>query len=286
MKAKFSPLLIKLIALANLMLTPVVSMATPVDILGGTNYFYTSASYFPGFGNLVGVPNGPNGTDTSIMRQGICSLDLGNSGSACNVNVRLTELDLQGKTNPDLFFRESLLSPTHSTGVMTMFSNGSGTGGTFDVNWNVYIDISLDHGLSWAESPVQGFSAVSVGTPWTINPFGTLIYGSVGDLYANTHVNLDPISQADFFPNGIIKETNPVGAYDIFASTAPAVPEPSSIWMMISGLLMLLAVRNAHKPIAYFEKIIPSIKKSLKVFHYSLPEYLNYSHRNYNLSAA
>lgn len=259
MKIKSIPLLVKLFAIYGLMIFPVVSMATSLDILGGTSNFYTTSSYFPGFGNLVGLPTGPGGTDTSIMRMGNCALDLSNSGSSCQVNVELMRLDLQGKTDPNLMFRESILSSTPTTGIMTIFSEGSGIGGTFNADWSVYIDISRDAGQTWAQSPVQGFSATSIGTHWTIDPFGIITSGLVGDLNSNLHTNKDLTTQVDFFPDGTVLETNPIGAYDQFVSS---VPEPAIIWLFIFGLIGLGGFRNSHKPINYFEKIMLKIKGS------------------------
>jgi hypothetical protein len=237
MKMKAFIYVFKLFAIANLVLTPIVIMASTFDILKGSTYYVTTSSHFPVYGDLVGFPAGPSGFDTSVKRLGDCSLDLMDIGATCSVDIELTTLSLQGKADSNLLFRESLLNQTPSTGAMTIFSNGSGTGGTFDAVFKVFFDISVDGGLNWVESPVQGFQPSSSGSLWSIDPLGTIFNGLIGDTNANWHTGKDPTRQVDFFPVGIVHEHHPIGA-DQFLTVV--TPISSSAWLFGSGLLGLL----------------------------------------------
>ena len=210
-----------------------VALVSPVRadlVLLGSDYFQTiqPTNFSPlGAANpLTGLPIGPGTTDTIVRRLGDCALSLFVNLSNCTIPIEMVALSLISVPNPAVRLRES---PTlSSAGAMTMTSDGSGTGGTFDSFFDVFVELSLDGGMSWAaQAPLQLSSS---NTHWTTSPQGLQVHGMRGDQDANVHDIPGPMACqvgagacVDFFLVGTVTETHPgVGVHTVVA----AIPEP------------------------------------------------------------
>ena len=228
-------------------------------VLLGADYFATiqPTSFTPlGVLNpLAGLPFGPGITDTIVHRQGDCSLGLATSGSNCTIPIELVALSLISTADPMVRLRES---PTlASSGAMTIMSNGSGTGGTFDSFFDVFFELSFNGGSTFSPmGPLRLSSSDTAGT--TIDPPTGLVDGLVGDQNANRHTNkggdcavLGQSRCVDFYlgnGNGIgafVTERHPDGS----VHTAIPVPEPSTWALFGLGLAAMagLVGRRARR---------------------------------------
>ena len=167
-------------AACALMLAGNVLLGAPAradTVLLGSDYLETvQPTFFIPLGPLnplAGLPIGPGTTDTIVRRRGDCSLSLFGAGSNCTIPIEMVALSLISVVNPMVRLRES---PTlQSTGMMTMTSDGSGTGGTFASFFDVFVELSLDGGLNFA--PVPQLQLQSSGTQWTTLEQGLLVPG-------------------------------------------------------------------------------------------------------------
>ena len=124
------------------LVTALISAPARADIvLLGSDYFETVApTFFVPLGALAGLPIGPGTTDTIVRRLGDCSLDLLMPMSSCTIPIEMVALSLVSVFNPTILVRES---PTlQSSGQMTMESDGSGAGGTFNSFFDIFFEIS------------------------------------------------------------------------------------------------------------------------------------------------
>jgi hypothetical protein len=225
-----------------------IGLASPISgrahvILLGADYLETAApTFFAPIGQLVGLPVGPGTTDTIVQRKADCTLDLAVAGSNCQVPIELVALSLQSINPPLVLVRES---PTlASSGSMTMRSSGTGSGGTFDSFFDVFVELSLDGGQSW--SPLQQMQLQATGTPWTViepPPPALFVDGPVGDQAANRHLN-KPAGSYDFYIIQVVEQhLTPISGQH---TAGPAqVPEPSSAFLApLAAVLLLRAIRR------------------------------------------
>ena len=180
--------LAKALALAGLLSAP---SAQADLVLRGSDYYQTvqaTAFAITGLLNpLAGLAVGPGLTDTIVRRLGDCSLSLGSAGSSCSVAIELVAMSLVSIANPLMRLRES---PTlSSSGTMTMVSDGSGNGGSFDSFFDVFAELTLDDGQNWVPvlQPVQ---MVSFDKDWSTRPPQVMfVDGGVNDPNANRHTD-------------------------------------------------------------------------------------------------
>lgn len=240
MITKFSSCHAKLAVCAAALATAAfVSSAARADVvLLGSDYFKTiQPTFFTPLGAanpLTGLPIGPFTTDTIVQRQGDCSLSLGTLGSNCTIPIEMVALSLISTVDPLVRLRES---PTlASTGSMTIFSDGSGTGGTFASFFDVFFDISFDGGATF--NPQGSLLLTSDVAFWTTVESGLAVYGLRGDQAANRHTDKGSCSTpqcVDFYVVGSVTERHPVGA----VHTAQPVPEPASLGLVGVALAAL-----------------------------------------------
>ena len=211
-------------------------------VLLGADYFQTiQPTFFTPLGALnplAGLPIGPGNTDTIVHRQRDCSLSLATLGSNCTIPIELVALSLVSTVNPMVRLRES---PTlGSSGEMTINSDGSGTGGTFNSFFDVFFELSFDGGSTF--SPMGPLHLSSSNTGWTAFEHGLLVDGLVGDQNANRHTNKDggacPVFGqgrcVDFFLVQDVMEVHPDGS--VHTATAAQIPEPSTVALLGLGL--------------------------------------------------
>ena len=233
-------------------------------VLLGSDYFRTiQPTFAAGIGTLAGLPIGPGDTDTRVQRQGDCSLTLSTAGSNCTISIELVALSLISTVNPMVRVRES---PTlASAGGMTMTSDG-GTGGTFASFFDVFFEISLDGGASWA--PQGPLTLTSSGAHWTtiepVDPLFLFVDGPVGDPNANRHSGKGP-GQFDFYvvdaaggvgtnigPDGTGGTGGPCATFVLHQHganfnhcTVPArIPEPGSLALAGLALTAMIGLRR------------------------------------------
>ena len=214
-------------------------------VLRGSDYFETiqPTIFVPlGAANpLAGLPIGPGTTDTIVQRQGDCSLSLAGAGSNCTIPIELVALSLISTVDPMVRLRESPTLP--SLGMMTISSNGSGTGGTFDSFFDVFFDLSFDGGGTFA--PQGPLHLTSSGTPWSTIEQGLLVDGLVGDQNANRHTNKGTacppgMTCVDFYVP-MVTEQEPGGSVHN-ARPAQVVPEPGSLALVGLALAAMAGV--------------------------------------------
>ena len=233
--------ILKTIAMASLAAAMVPAQADVV--LLGSDYLQTlQPTNFLG-NPLLGLPIGPGTTDTIIQRRQDCSLGLTVNGSNCTIGIEMVALSLVGAANPLLMIRES---PTLvSSGQMTIMSDGSGTGGSFNSFFDVFFELSLDGGGTWAaQGPLHLDQS---GAGWTTVESGLLVDGLIGNQNANRHTdkatNCPGSTQGatcvDFYIVGTVTEQHPgVGVH----TGGGAVPEPGSLALVGAALAACAAL--------------------------------------------
>ncbi|MFN0162699.1 MAG: PEP-CTERM sorting domain-containing protein [Burkholderiales bacterium] len=246
---------IGLLAIAFMVAAPSVARADVV--LMGSDYFETIPDTFflpltqpplnlPS-GALAGLPIGPGSTDTIVRRLDDCMIGMAVPGSQCVIPIEMVALSLVSVVNPMVVLRES---PTQqSFGQMTIISDGSGSGGTFDSFFDIFVDLSIDGGMNFMllGPPIH---LESSGTSWTTQPQGIVVPGPVGDGEANLHVNPGVCAGLyagmpcfDFFVAGQVTESHPLLGQHTARS---AVPEPGTL--ALCGLALWLLARRRSRP--------------------------------------
>ena len=218
-------------------------------ILLGSDYLMTiqPTHFFPAgmLNPFAGLPIGPGLTDTIVQRQGNCGLGAGGlttPGANCTIPIELVALSLVSTVDPLFRIRESPSIP--SVGMMTITSDGSGTGGSMNSFFDVFFEISNNGGATWTPQP--DLLLTSSGTPWTTIPNGLLVSGPVGNQAANLHTNKgncaglvgDP-SCADFYLATLVTEQESGVAIHSAIPTPSAIPEPGSLALLTAGLVLL-----------------------------------------------
>ncbi|MDP1533680.1 MAG: hypothetical protein Q8L92_08885, partial [Rubrivivax sp.] len=202
---------------AGVALALAVAAAGPAPaavVLMGSDYLETVPSTFLSpLGPFSGLPIGPGNTDTIVRRLGDCTLDLNVNGSFCSVAIEIVALSLVSVGSPLTRIRES--PTTSSLGSMTIFSDGSGTGGTFNSFFDIFAELSFDGGTTYnpidfdpSTTVIDPKRLTSTGALWTTIEHGLLIDGLVGDGNANRHTNRNS-NQVDFFILGNVIEESP-----------------------------------------------------------------------------
>lgn len=244
-------------------LTVVAGPADAAFILMGSDYFETvQPSFFiipPGYANagtqitVQGLPTGPGSTDTIVQRRADCFIHLQLSGDSCTIPIEMVGLSLVAVGNPSLRFRES---PTlASAGTMTLFSDGSGSGGSFDSFFDIFIELSLDAGNTWnlfdmnpSNQQFDPLHLQSSGAQWSTVEHGLLVDGLIGDQAANRHTDKDQclpfgdLSCRDFYlvSGGVVTETDVLATH----TARSAVAEPGSLMLASLALAAAGAVRR------------------------------------------
>lgn len=227
-----------------------VSVPARADlVLLGSDYFETvQPTFFTALGAanpFTGLPIGPGTTDTIVRRQADCAISLATAGSNCTIPIELVALSLISTANPLVRVRESPTSA--SAGMVTMTSDGSGSGGTFDSFFDVFFELSFDGGLNY--SP-QGDLILQVsGAKWTTVEHDLLVDGPLGDQGANRHTDKGGpncpappgMSCVDFYLVGNITEQHPGIAVHTVTS---AVPEPGSLVLIGLALTAMAGLRR------------------------------------------
>ena len=224
------------LAVALAALSLLGSVRAHVVVLG-SDYFQTVPSTFLNpIGAFSGLPIGPGMTDTIVQRQADCTLNLALAGSSCTIPIEMVALSLVSVLNPMIRIRESGFLA--SAGSMTIFSDGGGTGGTFDSFFDIFVDISLDGGVNFNPLDFDPMTPLidpkrfnSANSLWSTMPQGLLVNGLVGDLNANNHTN-KPAASVDFFAVGLVIEENP----DARHTARATVPEPGSLALAVLAL--------------------------------------------------
>jgi|APTNR8051073442_1049403.scaffolds.fasta_scaffold11748_3 hypothetical protein len=237
-------------------------------VLLGSDYFQTVQPTFfigpPGSifaGTMIpmkGLPIGPGNSDTIVQRQDNCFLDLSTAGTSCTIPIEMVALSLisDDPNFPTLQVRESpgsVPGSSRSSGMMTMVSDGSGFGGTFDSFFDIFVDVSLD-GVNFVQfdwnpgngATIDPLHLVQTGASWTtIEPLPStdflFVNGPVGDQDANRHAfsfvcpsNVD-FQCADFYlqGGGVVTEEDVLATH---TATGAVVPEPATLALFGLGL--------------------------------------------------
>ncbi|MES9905096.1 MAG: VPLPA-CTERM sorting domain-containing protein [Sedimenticola sp.] len=216
--------------------------------MSGSDYFHTKSAFLvmsPGSphpldGWYSGVPI-IGAADTIVQRQGDCILNLGTPGSSCSVAIELVGLSLVKDLNSDILVRES--QTTASTGAMTIKSDGTGNGGTFDSFFDVFFDVSTDNGVNWMDNAGTKTFTQS-GSEWMTTSTSYILAGLVGDQDADFHTNL-AAGQFDFYLVGDGVHDAGDGSMHI----VEPVPIPAALWLFGSGLLGLIGISRRKKTV-------------------------------------
>ena len=252
MHTRFKPQpnkLVKLFSRDALGMSPV--RAALVTVPPGSDYIETvQPTFFAPLGALnplAGLPLGPGTgtTDTIVQRKQNCALDLAVNGSNCTIDIEMVALSLVSTVNPNVRVRES--PSTASLGQMTMASDGTGNGGTFDSFFDIFFDITMDNGQNWQP---QGFKrVVSTQTFWTKLAIGLLLMdGSIVD-FQDANTNNCPnilLTCVGFFIKFEVVEYIPID-FDALRHTgraARAIPEPERLALVGAGLAVLVLLRR------------------------------------------
>ncbi len=217
-------------------------------VLLGADYFTTiQPTMFAPLGSanpLAGMAMGPGTTDTIVHRKQDCALMLGSNGSNCAIDIEMVALQLVSTVDPMVRVRES--PSVQSIGTMTIASDGSGNGGSFDSFFDIFVEISFDGGGTWSPQPM--FTLTQAGGIWSTIEQGLLVDGLTGSQTANRHTDKGTNCQAgtgqpcvDFYVVGSVTEQHPgVGVHT--AIPTPQIPEPSSVALAALALLVLTGV--------------------------------------------
>ena len=218
-------------------------------VLLGSDYFETIQPTFftplGAFNPLKGLPIGPGTTDTIVQRQADCSLSLSTLGSNCTIPIELVALSLISTVDPLVRLRES---PTlASAGQMTITSDGSGTGGTFDSFFDVFFDLSFDGGASFnPQGPLRLTSDLAF---WTtvepVSPPFLFVDGLIGNQAANRHTNKGSCNTpqcVDFYLGNSFGQFRSVTEREpgaVHTAQPARVPEPASLGLVGLALAAL-----------------------------------------------
>lgn len=256
-----SPLVAKALTLAGLLL------AQPAQadlVLRGSDYYQTvqpTALAITGLLNpLGGLAVGPGLTDTIVRRLGDCSLSLSSAGSSCTVAIEMVTLSLMSIADPMTRVRES---PTlSSSGTMTMFSDGSGNGGTLNSFFDIFAELSMDGGQTWVPSvlPVQ---VLSFNKDWSTQPPQVMfVDGGVNDPNANRHTDKGTVACpvfglgqcVDFYRVGVggISGTGGTPEDDdvdggVHSFQGAQLPEPGSLVLALGALGVLACLSGRQR---------------------------------------
>ena len=124
------------------------------------------------------------------------------------------------------------------SGSMTITSDGSGTGGTFDSFFDIFFEISMDGGATF--TPQGDLILSSTNTQWTtvepVTPPFLFVDGLMGDQAANRHTDkgsciANGLRQCvDFYLVQSVTETHP--GVGVHTAQAARVPEPASLGLV------------------------------------------------------
>jgi hypothetical protein len=228
----------------------------------GSDYFSTGSGSHFNFGggigdvNFIGLPIGPFKTDTIIQRRADATL-----GGPAAIPIQIVALSLKsaapvnvGGSFFDVFITLDPANLANDTGTMSITGNTT-SGGVFSSSLNIFFQAHFQPVSTGFAFDVFSQANVSNGsTPWTPIPGSAIVLvnglddGTVSDQQANKHSGLicsapTGACEVDFFAPNVTRVTN-TGNFSLVETAA--VPEPATLWTLLSGLLMMCRRQRAN----------------------------------------
>ena len=231
------------------------AFATIFEVLAGSDYLVTQhGTEFNGV-PFMGVGFGPGGSDTIVRR--LQNVNVSSGVGTTPLLLAGLELESSVPSNFGLgvgtYFitLQSARGGTASTGSMTInqTSADDNTPASPEGTFSSFFDVFFDLRFGSINGPIALSSDLMLsnsGAQWDANPSPAdiLVTGPRGDVLANDHTgkirNVD-IYDMDFFPVGVITETN---GTDTHVVTTTQTPEPGTLLLVLAGGLVVVRRRR------------------------------------------